>query len=84
MAREAGLQGRATRMALLSDDGFEATYLASSLRRPPVEGEVTPVEGPAPSRPTADRLRELDRLRDEGLVTAEEHAERRRAILEGI
>jgi hypothetical protein len=58
---------------LVSDDGLTATYLASSMRNP---------SSPAPVvRDTATRLRELDRLRSEGLVTEAEHAERRAAIL---
>jgi hypothetical protein len=74
MARAAGLdEATAGRMALVSDDGLTATYLASSMRSP---------SSPAPVvRDTATRLRELDRLRSEGLVTEAEHAERRAAIL---
>jgi hypothetical protein len=63
-------------MALASEDGLTATYLASSLRG-------TTGTAPAP-RDTATRLRELDRLRAEGLVTEEEHASRRVAILDEI
>ena len=33
---------------------------------------------------TAERLRELDRLRDEGLITDEEYEQRRAAIVEGL
>lgn len=78
MAREAGMSERdATVMALLSDDGFEATYLASNLRG----RSATPVPAATPGRSTADRLRELDKLRAEGLVSDEEHETARRAIL---
>lgn len=74
MARSAGLdEGTAVRVALASEDGLSAAYLASSLRG---------ATGSAPAvRDTATRLRELDRLRDEGLVTEAEHASRRAAII---
>ncbi|KRF30633.1 hypothetical protein ASG94_19100 [Nocardioides sp. Soil805] len=77
MARRAGLdQGEAVRMALASEDGLTATYLASSLRGTPGAAPVV--------RDTATRLRELDRLRSEGLVTEDEHATRRAAILDDV
>jgi len=41
-----------------------------------------PVVTPTPTR--ADRLRELDDLRSQGLVTEEEYAARRQAIIESI
>ena len=47
MAHDAGMSTRdATAMALLSDDGLEATYLASNLRGPSRPG---PAPSPAPS-----------------------------------
>lgn len=67
----------ATRVALLDEDGLSATYLAAQLR-----GErQAPATPPAPARSTADRLRELEDLRTQGLVTDGEYAERRTAIL---
>jgi hypothetical protein len=70
MAAEAGMpSGRATAMTLLTDDGLEATYVASALRG---------------NRDAGDRLRELDKLRDEGLLTAAEYDARRRAIVESV
>lgn len=81
MAREAGMSERdATAMTLMSDDGFEATYLAANLRGRP----TTPIPAPTPGRSTADRLRELDKLRAEGLVSDEEHETARRAILDEL
>jgi hypothetical protein len=73
-------------MALLSDDGLDVTYLASSLRQPPAGATPTPgtpaPAAPAPAaRPVADRLAELASLRDRGLITESEHDERRRAII---
>jgi hypothetical protein len=74
MARRAGLdEGEAVRMALASEDGLTATYLASSLRG---SGPSAPVV-----RDPATRLRELDRLRAEGLITEDEHAARRVGII---
>jgi hypothetical protein len=75
MAEKSGMDpGDATRVALLDDDGLSATYLASQVRG---QQATTP---PA-ARSTAERLRELDDLRAQGLVTEEEHAQRRAAIL---
>lgn len=84
MAREAGLdEGDATTMTLMSDDGFEAAYLASSLRgRPAPEPASAPV--PEPGAPVAERLRALRGLLDEGLITQDEHDTRRRAIIDGV
>src|SRR5690349_13560567 len=61
MARDSGMdQGDATTMALLTDDGLESTYVASNLRhqQPPQPA------GPEPKPSTADRLEELQVLRN--------------------
>jgi hypothetical protein len=81
MARRAGLdEGEAVRMALTSEDGLTATYLASSLR-----GQAADAPGrDHVVRDTASRLRELDRLLSEGLVTQDEHASRRAGILDEV
>ncbi len=78
MARDSGMSERdATTMALLSDDGFEATYLAANLR-----GQTAPpVPGPGGGRTVAERLRELDKLRAEDLLSVEEHERARQTIL---
>ena len=71
----------ATRMTLLSDDGFEATYLAANLR-----GQTTPTS-PAPSPPTPSasaRLRELNELLEQGLITPAEFTVRRAAIVDSL
>ena len=81
MAQESGLDpDRATAMALLSDDGLDATYLAASLRSSPAPAD----DGPVPTRTAGDRLRELESLRDEGLVTPAEYDARRQAILDAL
>lgn len=43
-----------------------------------------PAESPATSRPVDERLRQLEKLRSDGLVTDEEYRARRRAILEQL
>lgn len=54
MAREAGMSERdATAMTLLSDDGFEATYLASNLRGRPTTPDPGTDPGPLDGRPAA-------------------------------
>jgi hypothetical protein len=74
MAAEAGMDpGRATAVTLLSDDGLDATYIATSL------GARQPA-----SRTAAERLRELQRLREDGLVSADEYDARRRAIVDAL
>ncbi|MCW2816665.1 MAG: hypothetical protein JWN84_4120 [Nocardioides sp.] len=80
MARDSGMStGDATAMTLLTDDGFEATYLASNLR-----GQVTPPAATAPAASVAERLRELASLRDQGLITPEEHDVRRATIIDSV
>lgn len=83
MASDSGMNpDDATAMTLLSDDGFEATYLAANLR-----GQVTPSASPAPvaaPASVAERLRQLQELRDQGLVTPEEYDARRARILDSL
>ena len=82
MARKSGMDtGDATRVALLDNDGLSATYLASELKGT----RQTPSE-PAQrtSRTTAERLQELDRLHQQGLVTETEYAQHRAEILDEV
>jgi hypothetical protein len=76
----------ATQMAVFTDDGLEATYLASNLRR-----SSDAASGPDPQSDTApvvatvrERLAELKSLLDDGSITLAEHDERRRAILDSL
>lgn len=81
MARDSGMSERdATAMALLTDDGFEATYLASNLR----EGRGVPAPAPTDGRSTEERLAEVDRLHAAGHIDDDERAEVRRQILGGL
>jgi hypothetical protein len=81
LAKQSGMDpGLATQMTLLSDDGLDATYLASSLRPQP----PPPPASATPTASTAARLAELKGLLDQGLVTQAEYDERRRAIIGSI
>jgi hypothetical protein len=63
----------ATAMTLLSDDGLDATYLASNLR------PGHPQQG-GPGRSVTERLAELESLKQQRLVTQAEYDERRAVI----
>jgi hypothetical protein len=81
LAKKSGMDpGVATQMTLLSDDGLDATYLASSLRQP-AAGQPAPAT-PPPS--VTERLEELKSLLDRGLVTQAEYDERRKAIINSL
>jgi hypothetical protein len=87
LATQAGLDpGLATQVALLTDNGLDATYVASSLRQPgpttPPPTQVAPV--PAPAKEPAMRLAELKNLLDQGVVTQTEYDARRQAIIDSI
>jgi hypothetical protein len=76
LAERSGMDpGEATMMTLMTEDGLDSTYLAANLR-----GQVAPPAQPRPST-VAERLTELQDLKDRGLVTDAEYAERRQAIL---
>lgn len=79
MAERSGMDAdEATAMTLLSDDGLDATYLASNLR----PGQ--PQQQGGPGRSVSERLAELESLKKQGLVTQAEYDERRAAILESL
>jgi hypothetical protein len=80
LAKQSGMDpSLATQMTLLSDDGLDATYLAANLR----SNTSPPAVAPPPS-PAAQRLIELKRLLDQGLITADEYEERRKAIIDAV
>ena len=82
MAREAGLDpDRAAAVRLLTKEGLDATYVASTLRD---RQAPAPSPAPQPEESASERLRELQQLRDDGLVTADEYDARRRAIIESV
>ncbi|HEX7717893.1 MAG TPA: SHOCT domain-containing protein [Marmoricola sp.] len=81
LAASSGMDpGLATSVALLTEDGLDATYLAANLR-----GQA-PASAAAPASPpsAAARLAELRGLLDAGLVTQAEYDERRRAIIDAV
>lgn len=88
LARQSGMDPDvATGMTLLTDDGFEATYLAANLRQPTSATEPPPATPSAPPmgpRTAAERLVELEQLLDRGLITQAEHDARRQTIIDGI
>jgi hypothetical protein len=99
LARQSGMDpGLATRMTLLTDDGLDATYLASSLRPHPQQAAEPVPQASQPSQPTrpapsatpstdrtaTSRLRELQGLLDQGLVTQAEYDRRRQAIIDSV
>jgi hypothetical protein len=76
LAEQSGMDPNdATAMTLLTDNGLEATYVASQVR----QGTSRPAGVPA-----AERLRELEELRKQGLITAAEYAERREVIVKSL
>jgi hypothetical protein len=81
LARKAGLdEGAAGAIALLQENGLSATYLASSLSRERAAAAGV-VQQP---RPAAERLAELQQLRDSGAITEDEYAARRQAIIDSV
>ncbi len=82
MARDAGLDpNTATAVTLLSKDGVDAAYLASTLASHPRLQSSEPAQRP---RSAEERLQELQSLRDKGLVTQEEYDAQRQGILGSI
>ena len=67
---------------------MRGTVLATGEAVPMIEGAAieadAPAQLPAPAKSAAERLRELKALADEGLITPEEYAEKRSAIIGGI
>jgi len=79
MATRAGLDPHdATAVTLMSDDGLGATYLAASL------AGKRQHQQPQQPADASDRLRELEQLRDQKLITDAEYDARRKAIVESI
>lgn len=78
MANRAGMDpDEATMMTLMTEGGLDATYLASNLRD---AHHPAPPGGPS----VAERLTELQALKDRGLITDAEYAARRQAIIDEV
>jgi hypothetical protein len=85
LAKQGGLDpGLATQVALLTDNGLDATYLASSLRQPDLTAPAATPAAPGPARDVSARLAELKGLLDQGAVTQAEYDARRQAIIDSV
>jgi len=95
MAERAGLDpDQAARVAMFGKDGIDATYVASALAQrsaPAPPPPPAPPSQPAPPAPPAqpaksaeERLRELQSLRDGGLISEDEFQSQRLKILGSI
>lgn len=86
IASRAGMdEDAAVAATLFGTGGLTATYLAANLRPQPSPMDpaaVRHVEPPA--RPAEQRLAELKRLHDEGLIDETEYTSRRTAILDTV
>ena len=83
MAEDAGLDpNKATAVTLLSQDGVDAAYLASTLAAR--SQHQTPPATQPPPKNAEERLRELQALKDQGLVTSDEYEAQRQKILGSI
>ena len=82
IAEDAGLDpNTATAVTMLSQDGIDAAYLASALRS---HSAGQPPPSAQPPKTAEERLRELQSLKDKGLVTEDEYTARRQEILGSI
>jgi hypothetical protein len=88
IARGAGMDpNQATAVTLLGNEGLDAAYLAANLRARQADPGTAPTAAPATGsapRTVADRLGELQRLRDQGLVTEAEYDAQRKAIVGSV
>ncbi len=89
VAERSGLDpDEATELAILGEHGLEAGYLAGHLRDRSADGRATGLPSTDVStselRTAEVRLRELNALRDADLLTPEEYAARRTAILDSL
>lgn len=69
--------------ALWGSPGLDTTYLAANLRAPAPTVPMGPPR-PVPPKTIEDRLRELERLKAEGLVTQGEYDAQRKAIVGSV
>lgn len=82
IASDAGLDPKqATAVTLLSNDGVSAAYLASALASRSGNQSVHPSDRP---KTAEERLRELQNLKDRGLISKDEYEAQRQAILGSI
>lgn len=85
LARQSGMDPNvATGITLLTDNGLDATYVASSLRGRTQPDAAAPATPAAPPQTASSRLEELKTLLDGGMVTQQEYDERRKAIIDSV
>ena len=87
LAQEAGMDpDQATAITLLGNNGLDAAYIASAVHtsRQPRDLRQRPDLTIPRARTVEDRLRELQRLHEQGLVTDEEYTHRRSAIVDTL
>ncbi len=81
MATRAGLNPQdAAATAMYAPAGLDATYLVAATR----PGYAAGSAAPAGSKSVEDRLRELDHLKAEGLLSADEYAAQHKAIVSSV
>ncbi|HEX3336129.1 MAG TPA: SHOCT domain-containing protein [Jatrophihabitans sp.] len=82
IAEDAGLDpNTATAVTMLSKDGVDAAYLASTLSSRPRPQSPPPGQRP---KSAEERLQELQVLKEKGLVTQDEYEVQRQKILGSI
>jgi hypothetical protein len=82
LAEDAGLDpNTATSVAMLSKDGVDAAYLASTLAS---RSRAQPPHTTQAAKTAEQRLQELHALRDKGLVSNDEYEAQRQKILGSI
>ena len=89
MAERAGLDpDQAARVAMFGKDGIDATYVASALAQRSAPAPPPPPAPPSqpaqPAKSAEERLRELQSLRDGGLISEDEFQSQRLKILGSI
>lgn len=85
MAARAGLDPRdAAATAMLTADGLDATYLVSATRPAYAAGDASPAVGGVAQKTVADRLRELDQLKANGLISDDEYTSQHKAIVSSV
>jgi hypothetical protein len=85
IAKDAGMNpNAATAVTLLGSPGLDAAYVASAVhQRSSAPASQPPASAtPAAPRTAEERLMELEHLREQGLLSDAEYAERRQVVLD--
>lgn len=85
MAARAGLNPQdAAATAMFTADGLDATYLVSATRPTYAAGSPAPQVSPTAGKTVEERLRELEELKTDGLISNDEYATQHKAIVSSI